>query len=766
VARRPEPKAKSRYAARFGTIALILISGTLLLVLYVLPERYVLRPGFRESGIGFPNPSTPFAPYPVIAVAAASYPQPPGPPVPPLVIAPGPAETFWSLVVPLVEGGRFSDALPAFDRYLNEYPTDIDVRRERAVTLLATGDRVAAIGELRRVLGSDEDAELRLLLARTLRELGRIDEAAAEYERLAEARPDDLALTLEWAQAFAWAQRYADAAAVLERALDRSPGSIPLRVELARVYYSGGRLADARDLLAPIGDDELMAANGIALRNDVRAALYVPPPPPPTPLTPLELAVAAREADDFARARTLFEEALRAAPADGALWRAYADLLEYELSDFEGAYAALLELERLRDRDSDVQFRMAQLEIWTGRFTEAEARLVNLLADLDPDAAGEVSRADVHAALGDLRRWQGDRLGAAVRYRFALAADPENERASAGMDAIDAEVRRQLVEVEAPRLGARAYSLADTDDFGRLDLGGDWVDVRDTWVWGGAIGNRWVTGVALDGATADRQGTYAEATGARWWRLGTIRTGVDVGMERLRSKWDPSVAASIGHRGLDGSTSEVRYEHRSAYPIAVTMQSVLADVVHDRVSVSHARPLGETWSVSVTVDAAHLRGERDSLALGSGTSAARFQGALSVARRVSPSLTVGLSTGALVFADAAPVTSLPGGGTQRVFWDPNLVVSAGPYVQLRRDISSSWTLSGRLGPGVALIDERRVTGSDVVPHVSAEAGVRREGARFWTALDVFYYQGQFDGYRTYGARLTLSARDFSSLTPR
>jgi hypothetical protein len=143
----------------------------------------------------------------------------------------------------------------------------------------------------------------------------------------------------------------------------------------------------------------------------------------------------------------------------------------------------------------------------------------------------------------------------------------------------------------------------------------------------------------------------------------------------------------------------------------------------------------------------------------------RFQGALSVARRVSPSVTLGLSTGALAFADAAPVTSLPGGGTLRVFWDPNLVVSAGPYVQLRRDISSSWTLSGRLGPGVALIDERGVNGSDVVPHVSAEAGVRREGARFWTALDLFYYQGQFDGYRTYGARLTLSARDFSSLTP-
>jgi hypothetical protein len=90
----------------------------------------------------------------------------------------------------------------------------------------------------------------------------------------------------------------------------------------------------------------------------------------------------------------------------------------------------------------------------------------------------------------------------------------------------------------------------------------------------------------------------------------------------------------------------------------------------------------------------------------------------------------------------------------------------GPYAQLARDLSSSWRLTGRVGPGVAYIDERGPSGSAWVPHLGAEAGLRREGARFWTALDLFYYQGQFDGYRTYGARLTLSARDYSSLVGR
>ncbi|MGD8287609.1 MAG: hypothetical protein PVI31_03160, partial [Gemmatimonadota bacterium] len=77
--------------------------------------------------------------------------------------------------------------------------------------------------------------------------------------------------------------------------------------------------------------------------------------------------------------------------------------------------------------------------------------------------------------------------------------------------------------------------------------------------------------------------------------------------------------------------------------------------------------------------------------------------------------------------------------------------------------SSTWSMTGSLGPGIAFIDERTAPGWDVVPHVSAEAGLRREGERFWTSLDFFFYQGQFDGYRMYGARLSVSARDWSRI---
>jgi hypothetical protein len=271
--------------------------------------------------------------------------------------------------------------------------------------------------------------------------------------------------------------------------------------------------------------------------------------------------------------------------------------------------------------------------------------------------------------------------------------------------------------------------------------------------------------VALDGGEALRQGAFVDLDAARWWRWGTVRTALDFGVQRLGTDWDVALGASLGHRGRGGAATELRYEHGPAYPIAVTLQSVLAQVIQNRFLVSHARSLGDSWSVSAALDGVWLQAHADSVSPGTDTDTGRLQAAVTVGRALSPTWTLGLITRSVVFTDAAPVTTQPGGGTRRLFWDPSLVVSVGPYVQLARDLSEYWKLTGRLGPGIALIDERGSPGSDLVPHVSAEAGVRREGARFWTALDLFYYQGQFDGYRTYGARLTMSTRDLSSLAP-
>lgn len=748
----------SRYLLRFGITAFILISGTLVLVLYVLPERYVLSSGFRESGSTFPTPSTPFVPVPAVRMAARTLPEPPPPPQVPPEIQPGPAEEFWSEVGPILDDQRYDEVIPVFQDYLGRYPGDRDVRREYVNTLLAAGRSLDAIPEMRRLLTEEDDFLGRLLLARTLRDLGRTEDAGEEYAILLESHPDDVPLWIEWSQSRSWVEQYDAAASILERALTLHPDSVPLKVELARVEYARNGLDRGAALLTGIPDDQLEAADGLTLRNDILAALAVPEVEPEQP-TLLELAVRAREDDDFDRAGDLFQQALRESPDDPEIWLAYANFLHYELGDLDGAHEALVQVERLTPPDAAQQLRLAQLEIWSQRNDEARARLMALLPTVESDPPAS---AEAHAMLGDLDRWSGDRVAAARHYRLALDADPANLRAHDGFNSLTDEVARQEVEVEEPGAGARSYAMGDTDDYSRLDLGGEWVNVDDDWVWGGDAGNRWLDGRQIDGLPAEvQQGLFVDVQAGRWWRWATVRTGARFGAERVRDQWDFTVGASLRHRGAGGAQTEVTVEHGPAYPVTATLQSAMVGVVQDHVAMSHARPLSERWTLSALAEAAWLRTDLDTIANASHESTARLQSTVSLGRAMSQTLTLGLTARAMGYTSSGPVVT--DSVTHRLFWDPRLALSAGPFVRVGHDLSEQWKVTGSLAPGVAFLDERGRTGWDVVPHLSAEAGLRREGERFWTALDLFFYQGQFDGYRMYGARFSVSARDWSSL---
>jgi hypothetical protein len=235
-------------------------------------------------------------------------------------------------------------------------------------------------------------------------------------------------------------------------------------------------------------------------------------------------------------------------------------------------------------------------------------------------------------------------------------------------------------------------------------------------------------------------------------------------VQRLRGEWDHSAGASFRHRDVGGGQTDVVYEHGPAYPVTATLQSAIADVVRDHVAVSHSRALDQRWTASATAGLSLLRSDLDALPSAVDESTVGFQAALSAGRALSRTLTLGLSARLSGYTRPGPVvTDTATLSRSRLFWDPRLAVSTGPYLRMAREISPTWRVSGMLGPGVAFLDERTAAGWDVVPHVSAEAGVRREGERFWTTLDLFFYQGQFDGYRSYGARLTFSARDWSTL---
>ncbi|MDX1494492.1 MAG: tetratricopeptide repeat protein, partial [Longimicrobiales bacterium] len=602
-------RRSSSYVFKFVGTASLLVLGTLVLVLYVLPERYVLSSGFREGNLNLPNPRTPFEPAPPLRIAAipgipvqrgdapAAVPgapgaQDPGP-------TQGPAELFWERVLPLLEAGRYRQAIPLFTDYLNRHPGDIGVRREYAITLAAAGYPDRAVPILRELLQYEDDDELHFLLARTLRDAGRVPEASRHYEILRDRRPGDGPLALEWSQALSWSGDYASAGEVVARALEASPQSLALRAEQVRIVYLSGRLVEADGLLASFSQDELERAGLVELRDRIRRELTPPPDTttPPPPPTLLEQALQAREADDLDAAEALFLAALEAEPDDVDAWRAYADFLQYERDDFQGALEALREVERRTDGvDPALQYRMAQLEIWTDQPDAARTRLEALLASLEagspgapgrqpgqiapgaatPGASGPLpARADVLSLLGDLHRWNGQRLPAVRRYQAALAEDSGHEGAADGLDILRAEVDRFLIESEDPGIGAVASTFADTDDFRRYQAGGAWAGLHDAWVWSTLSGGRWVEGYEPGGGLADRQGLFAELEGGRWWRWGTVRTALHLGVQNVRSNSTPDVGvgASLRLMGASGSRTDLRFDHEPAHAVTNTLQS-------------------------------------------------------------------------------------------------------------------------------------------------------------------------------------------------
>ena len=730
------------YFFRFMATALLLVAATLVLVLVVLPQRYVLSSGFRESGLMFPESRTPFAPRPSVQVPARTLTRT----VTSEVVAQGPAEIFWGEVMPLLRERRFDEAIPLFEDYLEQRPSDLDARREYAVTLVAAGLAADAVPVFSDLLERQDDPAVRLLLARTLRDLGRTEQASVHYERLSIGDPDDLGLRMEWAQALSAASDYAAAEQVLRGALDRDLDSVPLRIELARIYYYTNRLVEAEELLASLPDRALAEFGAEDLRDGVLTALATPEVPAAEPVAPptlLERAVAAREQDDFAAAARLFEEALAADATSAEAWLAYADFLQYEQADLEGARLALLEVERLTGGAPDLQLRIAQLEIWTGHLSEAETRLLAVLAVSDRDAA------DARALLGDLYRWDGRRLAAVEQYELALASEPEHTAATEGMTLVRQDAIQAMVETERPRFGVLGSSISDTDDFDRFDAGAEWRDMSETWVWGVHAGTRWVRGFDLAGAPDQERGAFLDTEVGRWWRLGTVRTALRFGLEDLRDDGlDVLLGASLRFADQGGGRTDVSFGREPAHLRTNTLQSVRAGLMEHRLTASHMRPLDDRWSIATSGEVASL----DDALPGGNDAGLRLQGALSVGRAVGP-LTLGLSTGFTRFTQPAPS---PGG--IRLYWDPNSVVSVGLYALMRQPIDDLWTINARLGSGMAWLDERGTFDTQLVPQLSAEAGFAREGERFRAAFDLFCFQGRFDGYRAYGMSLSLSAR--------
>jgi tetratricopeptide (TPR) repeat protein len=680
----------------------------------------------------------------------------------PTIVVKGPAELFWEETGPLLRAERYAEALAGFETYLETFPGDRSVQREYAITLDRAHRSREAVPVFMALLEAEDDPDLRVLLARSLRDQGRLQEASTQHELLVERAPGDVALTLEWSRALSWGQRYSESAAALEASLAVRPDAPEIRVELARILFWSGRVEEAGEVIAGMPADVLAEVDALGLRDDIVAANTSPPTTPQEPevLSVLEQGRRAMAQEDYAAATELFRLALEEDPSDPEALSTYADLLQFQLEDLEGAREVLL---RLDEPGPKLQLRIAQLAVWTGREEEAALRLEELLRDVQPGVRGgeyeavidEPQIAAIRALLGELYRWDGRRTEAAASYREALRVDPDNVQARSGLEDLRADVNRQVEEEESPGLGTVISSFSDSDDFNRLDLGLEGVFIEGTWVWTARSGVRLLEGAGSPGGEAAENGVFAEVEGARWWRWGTLRTGLRLGVEEVRPDGvDLSLGASLHWSDLGGFRTDLRFDHGPAYPLTVTLQSALGRLRQDRFSAGLGREIGDAWSLTLNGDAAWLDVAGSGAADG-GEGSLRLEAGANLGRPVSESIVLGMSARALTYTEAAP--TLAG---RRLFWDPESVFSAGVYARWTNGISGAWELRTLLNPSVALIRERGSPGSDGVPHFSAEAGLTRRGARVRTSLDAFYYQGRFEGYRAYGLRFGVSMTDW------
>jgi Flp pilus assembly protein TadD len=725
------------YWVVYTGITTLLLALTGFLVLIVLPERFVLQAGLRESGISFPASTLGFGP-----PARSPVVEPPPPPPRPVAPAIGPAEALWSELTPLLRVGRYHEALARMEDYLAVHPGDLGVRRERARTLAGTGDRQRASEALGRL--ADEPGELQdgLALARFIRDAGELSEAVEIYRTLVDRYPDDADLRYELAQALMWSERYREAEAEFRALIRLRPTEDVYRLELARVLYWTDRLEEARSVLAAISPEAESRMEADALDAELVTLLApVEPEPEPVDQSPLARARRAAAAGELQLAAELYREALQADSGDAVLWLEWIDFQQRRLGDLEGARDALIAYDGRFGLSPELGYRLALLHTWTERNEEARLILLRLL-ETSPN------RAEAWSLLGDVYRWSGERPAAAGAYRRALVLDPADPRALAGAADLGLQRERIVAARERRGYGPRASAYGDSDEYRRFELEADarLAFPRSSSALRVATGYRWLEGLDVSGVETTDDGPYTEAELIHWWREATIRTALRAGVQYLRGfGLEPSFGLDVEVPDAGGFGLLGTLEHAPAYPLTATLESVQQPVRADRLFVSLFRSLGERWSVGGTADVAVLtHTEANNI---------RWGGRLTLGWNVSRRVVGELSSSYLSYTDAAPRSALRG-----IYWDPASFWATTLSLGLRERPELGWGYGVMLTGGAALMDERSATGTVWVPQFAVEGMLSHTGRRQDFELRAFYRRGRERDYSSLGLDLKLLVR--------
>jgi len=386
-------------------------------------------------------------------------------------ITPTSFDGYVALATLYASGERASDARAVLDDARAHVPESASMRRQLGDLEMQRGALDAAITEYRRALELDgRDTPSLFGLATSLRRLGRLDAASAEFERLAALDAGYPGLALERGLVFEARGDARRAVQFYTRALEERPDAPDLILRLGAAEVSAGNLEHAEELLARVqaampqsAEAEFFLGRIAFARGNV-----------PDALSHLERAVtldgtraefrlyagwAALESGNLGRALERIQQALeRDATLGDAYWlrgqvRLRTGAVQDALADFQQAltlkpgrfeaHAGMGECyDQLRQLSNAIAayqralaadatrgewwFRLGRLQLDASQTSGAVQSLTRATTLGESAASGHGSPwlADGHRVLGEAMQLSGDRSGAIEHYRRYLEIAP------------------------------------------------------------------------------------------------------------------------------------------------------------------------------------------------------------------------------------------------------------------------------------------------------------------------------------------------------
>ena len=326
------------------------------------------------------------------------------------------AGAYGQLGDALLVHGLMGAAQVAYENAQMLQPERLDWPYLRSVIALEQGSPDQALTFLNEALRLDPwDRASLMRRGRLLAELGELDAAQQDFERVQQLDPESAAALAGLGELALQQQDFQTAIEFLEQALGLQPTATRLYQPLGLAYRGAGLMDQARSVMGDVGDRDVAFLDPVMER--VRELSR-------SPQFYQEAALDAADQGDLVSARTLLVQALTLAPNDPLIVTNYGEVLARE-GLLPEAREAFLQLIELQPNDPDAWFYLAQTEELLGRLSAATVAYQRLLELQPQDPRGleglafvALANAEFEDAQASFRTLAQSANGEEAKYRL------------------------------------------------------------------------------------------------------------------------------------------------------------------------------------------------------------------------------------------------------------------------------------------------------------------------------------------------------------